>query len=50
MRSRGMMGQKAGEVIQTSETARSDTCQLLAGQSPAECSIISIGALQFRGL
>ena len=47
----GVVGQKAGLVIQTSGRARSEACELfLAGQSPAECSIISIRTLYFRGI
>lgn len=45
------MGQKTREVIQTSGMARYEAYVLfLAGQRPVECSIISIRALQFRGI
>lgn len=44
------MGKKAGEMIQTSGMARSEAELFLAEQSPAECNIISIRALQFRGI
>lgn len=48
--SRGVVGQKSREVIQTSGMAMPEACEhFLAGQNPAECSITSIRSLQFKG-
>lgn len=44
-------GSKAGEVMEISGMASSEGCELfLLGQSPAEFSVISGRALQFRGI